>query len=141
MHTRFLENRGVDMDTTFFETGGVDMDVDTTISKIVAWTWTWSRSFSRIVAWTWTWSRTFSKIVARTWTWTRRETGVHLTLIRMMQTPIAHLKASIHAFNFDSGSFTSLKRTHKGPTCSYILTMLQKQVHNFVNPRLRKGVV
>ena len=58
-----------------------------------------------------------------------------------MQTPIAHLKASIHAFNFDSGSFTSLKRTHKGPTCSYILTMLQNQVHNFVNPRLRKGEV
>ena len=91
----FFQNRGVDMDTTFFETGGVDMDVDTTISKIVAWTWTrtrnfskivawtwtWSRSFSRIVAWTWTWSQTFSKIVAWTWTWTRRETGVHVTLV------------------------------------------------------------
>ena len=33
-----------------------------------------------IVAWTWTWTRSFSKIVAWTWTWTRRETGVHLTL-------------------------------------------------------------
>ena len=77
----FFQNRGVDMDTTFFETGGVDMDVDTTISKIVAWTWTRTRNFSKIVAWTWTWSQTFSKIVAWTWTWTRRETGVHLTLI------------------------------------------------------------
>ena len=59
----------------------------------------------------------------------------------MMQTPIAHLKASIHAFNFDSGSFTSLKQTHKGPTCSYILTILQNQVHNLISPLLRKGEV
>ena len=28
-----LENRGVDMDTTFFETRGVDMNMDTTFRK------------------------------------------------------------------------------------------------------------
>ena len=66
-HDFFFENRGVDVDTEFFENRGVDMDVDTEIFEIVAWTWTWTRSFSKIVAWT--------------WTWTRRETGVHLTLV------------------------------------------------------------
>ena len=49
----------------------------------------------------------------------------------MMQTPIAHFKASILTYNFDSGCFTSLKRTQNGPTYSYILTILQNQVHNF----------
>ena len=55
----------------------------------------------------------------------------------MMQTPIAHLKASIHAYNFDSGCLTSLKQTLKGPIIRFENDPLKPCLDSFPNVHLK----
>ena len=91
-------NHGVDIDTIFYENRGMVMDTK------------------------------FSKIVARTWTWTRtrRETGVHLTLLSKMKLlSWTHLSEWIPGRKFSQFSFLA----HYFHNQWWWLVFQQKRMH------------